>query len=638
MKLKHVTSPTIHSEEIKKSVMGMSVQGLELASWVMRDKIYTDKPLAVIREYICNAVDEHRKYKVERPVEVRLKNENGTYMWSCRDFAKGLDDHGVRFIFGQYFESTKNGSNEGIGGFGVGSKAGHSYTDTFYITSHFEGTKTQYACVLGAGKNGIPIGEIFELHSEPTTETGIEISLEVKNASEFHTKTTRIVQSFSNDVSMIFYSDYDGANSSPLEPIQSETFGKIKVSLYDHHPHASSTQYAIRMGGIVYDIIYLMNGNERSTKAIVVDVPIGSMDLPITRESFEDTENNRKMKDTIKSVLDGIRKREEDSFPKPTIRGILKEGIGDYFNTKKDGMYFQHSLSKIFADEYLIITRMTFREKDAVTDTSKHKVYVFPDIKNTSTWEYRLAKHLGEDETRPSYNRISESYMNYVEQGLVDTTGLEFIRVKKMGLAKIKRPTDEKGKRQYAIYINNSNHNTRYYSSIELEERAVNNVGKLEKDWAQKAQSIDELLERTIACRKTTTFPRWNSPKYVCNSEKLVEEMLALGWLEYEGDAYREEAKRIHEKEQEDRKKEYAVEHLYRDYLGCINYSKYLIRAIKAKPERIVILKNKVSEIAGRNNTIGRWMKFYRREKRTWGNEDVITRQDIRSILTSIKH
>ena len=90
--------------------MGMDSVGMDLATYFMRDKIYSNKIRAVVREYLCNAVDEHKKFNVIQPVQVGLHSKNNEVVFYVRDYAKGLDESGVRNIFGMYFRSTKSAS------------------------------------------------------------------------------------------------------------------------------------------------------------------------------------------------------------------------------------------------------------------------------------------------------------------------------------------------------------------------------------------------------------------------------------------------------------------------------------------------------------------------------------------------
>lgn len=94
------------SKEMPESVMDMDADGMLFAAHYLRDKIYSDKILAVVREYLANAIDEHRKFGISRPVEVTLPNSFSPD-FKVRDFGMGLDDEGIRKIFGRYFKSTK---------------------------------------------------------------------------------------------------------------------------------------------------------------------------------------------------------------------------------------------------------------------------------------------------------------------------------------------------------------------------------------------------------------------------------------------------------------------------------------------------------------------------------------------------
>ena len=164
--------------------MGMDAAGADMATFYLRDKIYSDKILAVIREYVCNALDEHKKHNVSVPVDFGVRHsseDSAMYEFFVRDYAKGLSEHDIRNVFGMYFRSTKSGSNNQIGGFGVGSKSGHCYTDTFYIKSHFNGVCTMYVCALGGGSTGVPVGQILKVSESDTLETGLEISLQIQN-------------------------------------------------------------------------------------------------------------------------------------------------------------------------------------------------------------------------------------------------------------------------------------------------------------------------------------------------------------------------------------------------------------------------------------------------------------------------
>lgn len=125
-------------------LQGISKKNMARATFFLRDKIYSDKPKASVTEPICNAVDEHRKHNIDRPVEVYLLAKEIV----IRDFGKGLSEEDVCNIFFQYFESTKDETNDAIGGFGIGAKAPGAYADQYYVESYFGGVKRTFVSIV----------------------------------------------------------------------------------------------------------------------------------------------------------------------------------------------------------------------------------------------------------------------------------------------------------------------------------------------------------------------------------------------------------------------------------------------------------------------------------------------------------
>ena len=92
MKTATIASPLLTSDNMESSVMGMDAVGMDLATYFMRDKIYSNKIKAVVREYLCNAIDEHNKFDVKETVQTGLRLENNEHAFYVRDFAKGLSE------------------------------------------------------------------------------------------------------------------------------------------------------------------------------------------------------------------------------------------------------------------------------------------------------------------------------------------------------------------------------------------------------------------------------------------------------------------------------------------------------------------------------------------------------------------
>lgn len=165
---------------------GLSIKNSAHIMTILRDTLYSNKKLAILREYSSNAWDAHHEAgKADVPIRVDLP----TYLdltLKIRDFGKGLSHQEVFEVFTQYGESTKRDTNDAIGMLGIGSKSGFAYSDSFTITSWHNSEKRSYVAVLDPSD----CGEIKLLDVATCgDETGIEIAIPInaKDVNEFQT-------------------------------------------------------------------------------------------------------------------------------------------------------------------------------------------------------------------------------------------------------------------------------------------------------------------------------------------------------------------------------------------------------------------------------------------------------------------
>lgn len=155
---------------------------------LLSSNLYSDKPLAIVRELGCNALDSHAAAgKHDVPFKVVLPSELHPY-FEVIDYGTGLTDEQVKSIFTTYFESTKTTSNEYIGAMGLGSKSPFAYTDAFEVFARKDGIENHYTCFLN--KDGAP--EIFlieTLKDDPATgvkfEDGVSIKVPIKAVDNY---------------------------------------------------------------------------------------------------------------------------------------------------------------------------------------------------------------------------------------------------------------------------------------------------------------------------------------------------------------------------------------------------------------------------------------------------------------------
>ena len=155
---------------------GIKQEGLAHIFNVLRNQLYSDKILAVLREYSCNAVDAHVEAGVNRPIEVTLPSRLSLEL-KIRDYGMGLSEQDIQEIYAFYGESTKRKSNSLIGQLGLGSKSAFAYGDNFVINSFYNGVKTTYNAYIDPSQ----IGQIAKLASASSNEAnGVEIVISVK--------------------------------------------------------------------------------------------------------------------------------------------------------------------------------------------------------------------------------------------------------------------------------------------------------------------------------------------------------------------------------------------------------------------------------------------------------------------------
>jgi hypothetical protein len=148
---------------------------------ILSSNLYQNKILAVIREISCNAADAH-KFVGKDTSGIRIHLPTFGEPWfSVRDFGPGLPQSEVMQLYTTYFQSTKDQSDDLIGGFGLGSKSPFAVTDQFTVTSWHGGFCSEYVMYKDAG-----LPRVNMIRSTPSNEpTGMLI--QVPTSRDFST-------------------------------------------------------------------------------------------------------------------------------------------------------------------------------------------------------------------------------------------------------------------------------------------------------------------------------------------------------------------------------------------------------------------------------------------------------------------
>ncbi len=129
---------TLSSEKVINHTMARESANIQML--MLRTGLYSDKIGAVVREYLTNARDAHVEAGQTAPIDVTIPTRFGN-SFIIRDYGPGMSQHFIENTYVQYTASTKRLSETLTGGWGIGSKSGYAYTDSFSVISYFEGKK-----------------------------------------------------------------------------------------------------------------------------------------------------------------------------------------------------------------------------------------------------------------------------------------------------------------------------------------------------------------------------------------------------------------------------------------------------------------------------------------------------------------
>ena len=255
---------------------------------LLSDKMYSDKPLALWREHIANAIDATNKgeyhVKCGDPYDV---NDLECYV---QDFGVGLNKTDLMKYYIGYGSSNKRENNKGIGGFGIGSKVCFAYTSSYEVKSWGGGEYTHILCYKD--EKGMPCARVYENRAMlPDERTGLKVSWELESRQGMSVFSKALQSAVSrHDVYpskavlsdlrvkefLTKYKDKQDRYSLLTSEygVQHEPFGREGYQTYSR----------IVMGGVAYPIGegYL----PRQLNNLDIFVPIGSVQVTGSREEL----------------------------------------------------------------------------------------------------------------------------------------------------------------------------------------------------------------------------------------------------------------------------------------------------------------------------------------------------------------
>ncbi|SIM02970.1 HSP90 family protein [Mycobacteroides abscessus subsp. abscessus] len=255
--------------------------------------LYADPRLALVREYVSNAVDATRVAGSTAPVRVTTPTLIDPHL-IVTDSGTGMSTADVEATFLAFAASTKRDSNDLIGGLGVGAKSAWALTESFLVDTVKAGKRTLVRAARDLSHQVLAAG----VDSDSPDGTTITVPVEVEGQVHDWARVVHEVASAHADGAVIV----DGKKVSSLEggptwigPISCRQLGDEKGVM------------VVRSGGTLFGSVPAITKRVlelTNLASCVVELPVGSFDHTPSRESVVATER------TIAAIENALRQYE----------------------------------------------------------------------------------------------------------------------------------------------------------------------------------------------------------------------------------------------------------------------------------------------------------------------------------------
>lgn len=265
-----------------KVAMSIDLSQMGHIMTIMTD-LYSDREMAVLREYSTNALDAHREAGQTRPIEVALPTDFKPQL-RIRDYGVGLSVDDIHNIYSKYGTSTKRGTNDQVGMLGLGCKSALTYTQQFTVKSVKNGTKV----AVSVGREDDGSGSMTILDTSATTDSdGTEIVIPVLRSNGFRAKAERLFRFWEPGTVLV-----DGKQPTSIREGAMKVTDNIIVckdgELDENYVVMGNVPYPTKIGGREGLDVELPRDHYA-----VVFVPIGSVNFAPSREALMDTQTSK---------------------------------------------------------------------------------------------------------------------------------------------------------------------------------------------------------------------------------------------------------------------------------------------------------------------------------------------------------
>lgn len=291
------------------------------------EQIYSDKYTAIWRELVANAIDAQKMNGETRPPVVTAPSMLEPYA-KVRDFGCSMDHEFMMDKFMAFTDaSTKEHSDDFIGGFGIGSKAPLAYTEQYSIKCYLDGVVRVYS--IFKDEEGCP--SIAFLSEDETSEPdGVEVGFPVRqdDIQRFTSTLTKTLRYF-NPLPILEGTEIE------LNPVEYDVRGD-KWGLRSHEPNVTNRNGRIIIGGVAYPLNAAEIGYEYtnlrqfSNYGLDLFLDIGEANIALSREHVtHDEPLLTKLEEIIKGIKEEYGKQISQKFTSAKTSWEAKSLLND---------------------------------------------------------------------------------------------------------------------------------------------------------------------------------------------------------------------------------------------------------------------------------------------------------------------
>lgn len=441
--------------------MGMDENALnELMGLLIN--LYTNRRLALVREYSCNALDAQIENGYKGPILVGLPKTMKPYL-TIRDFGVGLSLDDIKNVYSKYGASTKRNTNEQVGSFGVGSKSAFTYTNQFIVTSIKDGYRIKVVVSrtdAGAGKM-----EVVD-RRETNESSGTEVSIPVKrdDIDAFKTVTDNFFRFWAPGTVLVDGKEPERISAQTVVcENKSVTANNVTFPVSINVVQSLDQDYVV-MGNVAYPAgTSLYNEGTYRTFRIVATVPIGAVAIAPSREGLKDSPGTVEVLKALREAFsDGVGEAITKDIASAATHGdAIKRYLSwpaNLVNAAKGVEYRGEKIPKTFKGDFLIFEPWRRRNQSTsyneVSLRELSELIFVTGLRPSSLTPRQKAKVAGWAEENDIDNNMRYAFVQELddEDWLADTLQVEWDEIKATDIDGPRVPGQKRTGARYKVY------------------------------------------------------------------------------------------------------------------------------------------------------------------------------------------